>query len=108
MRWKRFKIMASTLALCFLVTSAPSASATVRWGSFYDDCGPHFYLRSGAQGWSHNKSWDRRTSASDTVNWGYVDHPYYRRSYSIPYWATKQVYAEASLRWIELPYLVCL
>ncbi|AXH97050.1 hypothetical protein DV701_13795 [Ornithinimicrobium avium] len=89
MGWKRFKIMA-------------------RWGSFYDDCGPHFSLRSGAQGWSHNKSWDARTSASDTGNWGYVDHPYYRRSYSIPYWATRQVYAEASLRWIERPYLVCL
>ena len=101
------RLTAAAVSALLLITAAP-AQATVRWSSFNDDCGPNFYLRTGPQGYSYNRSWDYNTGQVNTKNWGYVDYPYYRRSYDIPWWTTRQVYAEASLRWIELPYLVCL
>ncbi len=30
-----------------------------------------------------------------------------KRSYEIPWWSTQQVYTEASLRWLDIPYVVC-
>jgi hypothetical protein len=101
--------LASAIATACLVlaVSAAPAQAVVRFTSWNDDCGPHFYLRSGPQGYSSNFSIDKRTSAKHTVNWGYVDYPYYQRSYEIPYWVTRQVYGEATLRWIDRAYLIC-
>lgn len=101
----RITVVGALVAM--IMSGAVASHATVRWSSFSDDCGPHFTLRVGSQGWSHAESWQHTTLKHDRVNWGYLDYPYYKRSYEIPWWTTQQVYTQASLRWIDRPYLVC-
>lgn len=90
-----------------LISIAGASQATVRRSWYNDDCGPHLVLRVGSQGWSYAESWENGTLAYDMVDWGYLDYPYYKRSYEVPWWSTQQIYTEASLRWLDLPYLVC-
>lgn len=69
--------------------------------------GRHLVLRVGSQGYSYAESWEHGTLKHDRVNWGYLDYPYYKRSYEIPWWSTQQIYTEATLRWLDIPYVAC-
>lgn len=101
-------ISVGCVAALVSVLSVGPAHAVVRWSSWNDDCSG-MTLQSSPQGYSYNKSWKYgNTQLTNYVNWGYVDHPYYRRSWNTGFPVTKQVYAQASLRCIAgAPYLTC-
>lgn len=96
-----------TSAGLVMMLAAGPAQATVRWSSWNDSCSG-MTLVPGPQGYSYNQSWKYgNTSLTNYVNWGYVDYPYYERRWNTGFPETRQVYAEASIRWISLPYLQC-
>lgn len=103
--WAR--IVLTGVLVVGLISMANASHATVRWSSYSDDCGPHLVLRVGSQGYSYAESWEHGTLKHDRINWGYLDYPYYKRSYEVPFWSTQQIYTEASLRWLDIPYVVC-
>lgn len=101
-------VIAPFLGLTLVIALALPAASVVRWSSFNDTCSG-MTLQSSPQGYSWNKSWKYgNTKLTNYKHWGYVDHPYYRRSWNTGFPETAQVYAEASLRWIDgAPYLTC-
>lgn len=107
--WNKIGKFAVTVTMV-LATTLGGAMASNAYDSrtwMNDDCGPHFYLHVGSQGYSKAQSWQHGTYKHHMVNWGYLDYPYYKRSYSIPWWTTAALSTDASLRFLDQPLPVC-